>query len=639
MGETYALIVGVELYDQEGWDVESPCANAVAVAEWLLSINTPPRNISLFVNCQRGDAAKRLACEEQVAGLKRLGVNVAEPPEWPGIDKGFTNIFRGPKADSNLFIYWSGHGFVDADGSRIFICQDYTADALTTRVFDCSNFLRRLRSVQYQAFSEQILLADTCAVRSNLEFNAPYVAPGPPGSSVQQVAYFATPEGEYAKGDQGRGVFTSIALKALGTFKDWPNPQEFSNLLIVKLKEGNHAAFRISSFDSQNETSESIVGTLSPETPIFDSLWQVLSSVDLPSTEFRPHYLRTVDRLGEPGLSKAQGLSGMLRELSALQDSTSPDDVPFGLLEFLVRLSELKQLTIPIEKWIDKNAADQQSNLADIRETIRMEKSTKILLIEVEHDEKEQLSAFRPFLRMQDLSPALEQPGGQETVKNWEDFCSKIQKIVEILRGQGVKDLEIQFLVDAPLFDHPFHLIPLPADGGATLGELFVVILKHRERARTPRAVVRKNWQAYTDALRPTKPADVTLVKIPSRQDNLGLFLETKGLCYMGFLLQYANASTLGSSDEKRIVNQLLNMGFPYLYWLHKMPINLECDCWDALEASLTSWLKSSENLTSFPTAVAQRRIGRDPFAFHATLLWDDPQFNAFLKTSGVDFK
>jgi len=496
-----------------------------------------------------------------------------------------------------------------------------------------------LLAARYQAFSEQILLADTCAVRSNLEFNAAYIQPGPAAGGIQQIAYFATPEGEYAKGGEGRGVFTSIVLEALGTFKSWPDPQEFSNVLRAKMKQGNHLAFRIGGFDGENEIRESVVGTLSPETPMFDSLWEVLSGIYLPSTAFRPHYLRTVDHLGEPGLAKAQGLTGMLRELTNLQDSAGPDDVPFGLLEFLVRLSDLPQQKAQIEEWIRQNAGKQKSDLADIREIIRMEKSTKILLVEVEHDQKGQISGFQPFLRMQDLSPAPEQAGSHETVTNWDDFCSKIQRVLGTLQAQGVNDFEIHFLADAPLFDRPFHLIPLSAGAGATLGESFVVILKHRERARSVKALVRKTWQAYTDALRPTRPGEVTLVKIPSRQDNLGAFLDKKGLCYMGFILHYADTSTEGISEEKQIVLRLLNMGFPYLYWLHKLPTDLAHDCWEELENSLTAWLKSSVSLRDFPAAVTQRRTGRDAFAYHATLLWDDPQFSPFLKTRGVDFK
>jgi hypothetical protein len=639
MSATYALIVGVEHYDQADWDVEGPCANALAITEWLLSIGTPEANISLFLNYQRPHESKRRAGQDQAVRLQKRGVRVTESAEWHLIDKSFARACQGCEAESRLFVYWSGHGFVDADGSRVFICEDYTADELNTRVFNCSNFLRRLLSVRYQVFSEQILLADTCAVRSNLEFNAPHIPPGAAASGIRQIAYFATPEGEYAKGDEGRGIFTGIALEALGTFETWPAPQEFSAVLGDKLKQSNHVAFRIGGFDGEREITESVVGSLSPETPIFDSLWGLLSGIDLPSAAFRTHYLRTVDNLGEPSLAKAQGLSGMLRELESLQDSRERDEVPFGLLEFLVRLSDVPQLQAPIRDWIDKNAASQKRDLADVREVLQLEKSTRVLLIEVEHDEKGQISGFQPFLRMQDLSPAPEQPGARQAVTNWEDFCSKIPRVLQALRSQGVKDFEIHFLVDAPLFDRPFHLIPLPVGAGTTLGESFVVILKHRERVRAARAVVRRSWQDYTDALRPTKPRDLQLVKIPSRQDNLGAFLEKKGLCYMSFVLHYTDASTPGFSEEKQIVLRLLNMGFPYLFWLHETPGDLHGDCWQALENSLTVWLKGSVRLSDFPTAVAQRRTGRDAFAYHATLLWDDPQFSPFLKTSGVDFK
>ena len=53
MNNVYAFIVGIEQYDQPQWDIAGPCANALAITEWLLSINVPGDNISLFISTKK----------------------------------------------------------------------------------------------------------------------------------------------------------------------------------------------------------------------------------------------------------------------------------------------------------------------------------------------------------------------------------------------------------------------------------------------------------------------------------------------------------------------------------------------------------------------------------------------------------
>jgi hypothetical protein len=44
-----ALIVGIEQYDHAGWDVEGPCAGALAAARWLLGLKNTTLRMDLFL--------------------------------------------------------------------------------------------------------------------------------------------------------------------------------------------------------------------------------------------------------------------------------------------------------------------------------------------------------------------------------------------------------------------------------------------------------------------------------------------------------------------------------------------------------------------------------------------------------------
>src|SRR5205823_14066330 len=133
-----------------------------------------------------------------------------------------------------------------------------------------------------------------------------------------------------------------------------------------------------------------------------------------------------------------------------------------------------------IEGWLKKHAAEQNNALATIRQQLDLENQTKILVVETETDENGAVDAFEVFMRTRNLRRlAVELPPRQE-VAGWDDFQAKLLSIVTLRRQQPLlRDFEIHVLADPPLFDHPFHGIPL---GAGVLGEDFVVVLRHRER-------------------------------------------------------------------------------------------------------------------------------------------------------------
>jgi hypothetical protein len=239
----FALVIGIEKYDQSDWDTIGPCANALAVAEWLIFAQIPPENMFVFLRPVAD-------YDPRVKYLRNLGVDICTSATWSIIDSFcFEKLPASRPAGSHLFIYWSGHGFAEnRTGQRYFICGDYTHSALHNRVFNASLFLRHLRSPEFQSFSETLLLADVCGARQNVKLNDPRGGPSDVGDR-NQLAYFATPEGQWAHGEEGRGAFTDVVLVALKQAAPWPSLENFQFALDKELNKVGQAIFRVACFD------------------------------------------------------------------------------------------------------------------------------------------------------------------------------------------------------------------------------------------------------------------------------------------------------------------------------------------------------------------------------------------------------
>src|ERR1019366_406032 len=236
MNRTYAFIVGIEEYDQPDWSLSGPCSNAVAMVEWLLSIDAIPQNLFVFLDPLDGEIAR----------FTRDGVKVVSSASWTAIDTFWRETLPADRPPaSRLLVFWSGHGFTNTDGSRVFVCRDYTANSLRSRVFDASNFLRHLRSTKYQCFTEQVFLADACGIYTGSDFGVGRDRPNDQ-ITTKQIAFFATPEGTYARGDEDRGVFTNTVLTVLRQKKGWPDDHEiFADALDEALRNSDQQPFRV----------------------------------------------------------------------------------------------------------------------------------------------------------------------------------------------------------------------------------------------------------------------------------------------------------------------------------------------------------------------------------------------------------
>lgn len=623
MNDLVAFIVGIERYAQPDWDLPGPCANAIAIAQWLLGIATAPGNIHLFL-------APDPDREDAIAGLEAAGVRVRRQADFNTIDTFVrTELPRGRAADARLLVYWSGHGFSEHDGTRVFICGDYQDGGLNNRVYDGSGLCHTLHhSADYQCFREQLFLADVCAVHSDLKFEVLRSVPRTPGTAARQVAYFATPEGEYARGDNGLGVFTRILLEVLGQFGDWPHLDGFVGSMDQAFARAGQVPFRCDCFSDRARISNRLVGTIAAgaDSPLFHSVWSLLYACSPDLAVYRPYYRRTVAWLGNPGLAAVRELSDMIRELASLGDIAVTGPVPAGLIDFLVRLSAEPALAGPIADWLKEHAATQEHDQANARKRIADEQRKKVLIVELHNDPQEDIDYCQWSLRTGHLVPVSEVPAALplrcEAVAGWNDFVQRFPSVVLALHAaQPIS--EIHFAVRPALFDRPFHRIVIGDD--RLLGEAFVVLVRDLDRLRD-QSQTQKCWCAHAAALRRARPGAVKVLPI-SRPGTAPA--EEEGFCYTRFTVPRAPGSA-----QKRTLRDWLRAGFPYLVWFHEPPSG---DDWDAPAQRYADWLKPHATLDKFPEYFTERRMHGQPAAQQVTLLWDDPACNPFDLPRGIE--
>ena len=630
MNDIVAFIVGIESYDEPDWSVAGPCRNALGIARYLLAIGARPENVLVFANLwEGGDAFAEM--QPQMAELAAQGV-VIEPPTFLAIDNGFRDLPVGRQADSRLFFYWSGHGYMDRERSRIFICQDYRTDTRVNRVFDATRRFLHLRSVRYGVFTEQILLADVCAqyVRA-LRFSSDEEPVDDP-LAVRRIEMFATPDGEYARARDGMGAFTSIALTNLRASGGWPNLEQFGRSLAGAARAADVPPLLISGWTLEGALPETHVGryTRGTDDAIVHVVYEMLSNVSLSAIEFSRHYAATMDKLQVPELGQAQGLLGMVRELSSLRDGITSGRISRGLLEFLMRISRDPENGRPVRDWLDRHpGSDINAARATIRHELDVEQDKKILIVEIEHDHKGDLAAFSSFVCLRDRTRMGRGATPRQPVGHWDDFCDKLRSILDELDSQSIELSQIYFAVEPPLFGLPFNLIERTKGDADSLGDHYVVLVRYRRPQN-----FRQFWLDYAQTLHACTTKQIKWIQIPADVSALAGLLSKKGLCYAGFVVTRSAPTPRAPTTEQQIILRLLRSGVPYLCWLHGEPAS--ADWHRSFKRELARWLKVHERLSDIPVAVHQRRIAHEIHARNSTLLWDDPRFDPFSTLNGV---
>jgi hypothetical protein len=601
---TRVVIVGIERYAVEKWNVEAPALNAIAIAKWVLSAGISPDDIFVFLS------ALDNALTDELAGT---GVNVGTGATFSEIDTFLQTGLAVPEGGSDLLLYWSGHGMTDTTGQRLLFYSSYTPQ-LPNHVFNASLFLRDLRGGAFTCFQRALILADVCGIYSDTPVRPAVYVPGPQYQS-EQLTYFATPEGRYAVADTGEGAFTHSALQVLREFHGFPDLDAFRVHLDQTLTASESSRYCIYHRSDQEEGVAYVGRGISSDDRLADELIELL--VDLaPSYDvLERHFRATADTLGNVRLLAAQGLTGMVRELNALQD---PIEGPtHGLIQFLLRLCSERHLQPALSEWLSRNAKPFAVRNEEAR--LAAESGRKLLIIDLEVDIGGNLTGFRPLLRYRDFSFVPARLQSHTAVASWTELESALQALLADLNLQDLAgDLEIHVIAGPELFDRPFHLLP-GLDPGSKLGEQFGVVLHHRERFRPKPSAQQRRWREKARALdgKPPKSLAWTCFR---PNENLP---STPTLCFAGF------AVVIGPSgaDGIKTLGRLLNLGAPYVYWPHDPSEN-------DTEVVLTELLQKLRTLADMPEALWERRLA-EAMSRSGSLLWDGLAFQPYNNLRG----
>jgi hypothetical protein len=216
-------------------------------------------------------------------------------------------------------------------------------------------------------------------------------------------------------------------------------------------------------------------------------------------------------------------------------------------------------------------------------------------------------------------------------VRGWDAFAASLQTLWQEFTDWGeLRDISVHFLVDPPLMDRPYHLIP-SAPGRSSIGEQAVVIIRYQHRVFAPDSALGVKWSRYAAALRErTSLRDVRWLRVDPQR--LAELTEKYELCYAGFALPPATRAG-GCVNEKRLVDRLLRLGAPYIYLPHEAPGDAD---WQTVERDLAALLDNLATLDAVPNKFLDLRNVASAFAEKGSMLWDDPLWNPFKTSDGI---
>jgi hypothetical protein len=220
---TYAVVVGIERYDADGWDLPGAARDAVRVVAWLRAAGVPAGQITLAVDAL---PAHR---DEIAAAAAGLGVALRATARRDELIAVFTDELREHTARQNLLVYWSGHGALDEQRRRALFTSD--AGPNDKRNIRIDDLLEYLIDREVTGFHRQIVLVDACAnfvesMRNRTVLTrATFPVSGVRRAGVGQFVIYAAAQGKLAGNQQvaRAGAFTDAMLAWLhGEAVRWP---------------------------------------------------------------------------------------------------------------------------------------------------------------------------------------------------------------------------------------------------------------------------------------------------------------------------------------------------------------------------------------------------------------------------------
>ncbi|MFJ5774495.1 hypothetical protein [Streptomyces sp. NPDC093094] len=201
----FALVVGVESYQVgPGWSLPGPARDAVRFADWLTGdAGVPQANVHLLLS-----------------PLEQGRVRPSLPATSENVHRALFEEL--PQRDGDLlWIYWAGHGYLDARLQQLLPCTDATP--MYTRHLNLQSALQWWRSSNVTAgrFRRVVAVCDTCRIETRrakgLRFGTFEPEAGEVVPERRQFVLYAARPGEAARNEAEReaGQFTDTLLRHL----------------------------------------------------------------------------------------------------------------------------------------------------------------------------------------------------------------------------------------------------------------------------------------------------------------------------------------------------------------------------------------------------------------------------------------
>ncbi|MFJ7071228.1 hypothetical protein [Streptomyces sp. NPDC098781] len=647
---TYALVVGVESYDEvsSDWKLPGAAQDALNFTRWITGPGgVPSCNVRLFLSPL---PETRLADQD---GL---------PEHRPATEAGIRQaLFRElPACDGDLlWIYWAGHGFVDHRGGLLLPCADATTE--NTSHLNLESTLRwwRSTSVNPSLFRHQVALVDACRVDHRLipqlTFgNFDYGRGDLTGERRQFVLYAARP-GEAAKNEADRqsGLFTR---KLVHTLRDMSVGQSIRHL--------PDAARRLQAeFDRLRETGETW------QTPTFEIHrgWNDSALFDDPWPAFAAEPPAPIlDQAAWDDLevlAQRRGLPPHVHDayrwaFRVCGCAAPADSLPSGGLTEIVHDLDERQgrpgraLTLAFVRYLAAHSPDRDwgARLASwvdaTRERIGAEPvpappqpptEPAALHVQLTRAVKEDTYLVRIWHYRDGFTSAWDSGTALVLAAARDEIGEQVAKLVEADAerdplGDDPDIARVEFHVPLPLVEEEFEswAVPTgPEDGSEPMGFLFEVVVRcPDERKRVGLRTWMRKWQAYErhggglwEAPTPDARHPVWLLADDRIPDNLSGLLQLNGLpvCVLAPLAP----ALLGDA-----LTAVHKAGIPIVLWRRGgAPSGSAGDLATTLASS-----ESGVDLRNLPSALRRLRVvagGVDPsdqdWSHPLVLLWDDP--------------
>ena len=654
---TGAILVAVEAYAEEGWNVVGPLTDAVELAAWLHERGVPGAHIQVLATA----TPERLDQASQT--LAALGIGTPLEASQNGIRKVFSLGIK--RADYELLlVYWSGHGTLTLDQRHHLLTGDASGeDILTHEVGKLESFLKTDQvGASPEALVHQVFFFDVCSDYAELNessekfgsrlISASFAAGGKPVPARGQFVIRATGPGFRAENRDERGVFSRELLrflKASPREKGWPEPmacvQGVQQSLCDWRQKGE--GFHLPRFNGQDWSGSDLPafggeGFAPIRTDQLVALRQLLADWPVPSDAF----LEAACKAVSAGVVAPEGArSGRARLDWCLEELGRVTLVPmfFKFLSLCEPFAPDKAARVEVQEWAQATAQGIGIGKEQLRALWREASTLAVLLPQEESLGNVLQVVLRPtaslkgrqcyqmlfgvYYRDQRKSEMRQADAGDLSLEEVQAaFGAWVAKAAGSALGDPGNRLD--FVLPFGLFNAPIEQwqIPWGVSGSRTLGTQLPVARRFFERTYPQEArranpgwnlepviaLQRRKWTVFTRGFVPATNLRWVL--------DVSSFLTAAAEAPANLKTAVLAAATLESKEHapSQVFGCLLDSSVPVALWLHVLQDDLD-EVWSFVEAifkqPVSEWAAETRRFREKPPLLCK----------NIALLWDNP--------------